>query len=247
MKLNVRYLLILLILLFLLILLICIFKFKNKKKYKNKVNIINLETDKKRLTKIKSNFHKFNIKYNIIKAIDGSKYTLTQSDRKYLKNVDYDINVNKGTVGCNLSHIKLLEKFCHEKNKKYLIVAEDDIEIIDYNFNNIIESILTKKELYFDIIYLCSTKKSIPKTKLILSINDKYSLYDIKNKSHRQGTMLYIISLQGALHILSKYYNGMCKNAIDWFYINEMKQPLIIYPSLAIHSKNKSSIQNRNN
>ena len=80
-----------------------------------KVYIINLKSDKDKLKKIQSNFNNYNIKYNIFNGIDGLTYKLNNNDIKYLQNVDYDINIKKGVVGCHLSHIKLLELFVKKK------------------------------------------------------------------------------------------------------------------------------------
>jgi GR25 family glycosyltransferase involved in LPS biosynthesis len=243
---KIRILLLIFSIIFLVCYIIKLFNlsYKNEYFYNDKIhiiNIINLEIDKERLKKIKSNCDKFNINYNVIKAIDGLKYKLTQNDKIYLKNVNYDINIEKGVLGCHLSHIRLLEDFCKKKNKEYLIVVEDDTQIIEQNFDNIIDLILNKQKLNFDIIFLATSENLKPNTKLVSQINDKYALYDSKNKWLKQGAIFYIISLHGALDILSKYYNSKCKTAIDWFYINEMKQPLLLYPNLGIHASNRDS------
>ena len=88
------------------------------------INVINLETDKSKLYNIVTNFKELNIKYKIFKGIDGLTYTLTSEDKKNLENVDYDILIKKGVVGCHLSHIKLLENFLNSSSAEYIIADE---------------------------------------------------------------------------------------------------------------------------
>ena len=75
---------------------------------------------------------------------------------KYLKNVDYNINIKKGVVGCHLSHIKLLEDLCNS-DEEYFIVCEDDIIIIEPEIKTIINDLLKKskfRQLFYYLFYV---------------------------------------------------------------------------------------------
>ena len=157
-----------------------------------------------------------------------------------MKNVDYNINIKKGVVGCHLSHIKLLEDLCNS-DEEYFIVCEDDIIIIEPEIKNIINDLLKKVNLdNCSIIYLCSGPNK-PDTELVLSINETYNLYDCKNRWFDQGAIIYLVTKKGAIDLLNKYYNYKCTRAIDWFYMDQSKNPLIIYPGIVVHNDHLQS------
>lgn len=172
------------------------------------------------------------------------KYELTEPDLQHLKNVDYDIHIKKGVVGCHLSHIKLLKDLCNSE-EEYMLVSEDDIIIIEPEIKTIINNLLNKINLEnYSIIYLSSGQIE-PDTQHILQINDEYNLYDCKNRWFEQGNLLYLVTKQGARDLLNKYYNYKCERAIDWFYIDQSNNPVVLYPSLVFHSDESSSINSR--
>ena len=126
-----------------------------------------------------------------------------------------------------------------------MVVSEDDLIIIEPEIKTVINNLLNKINLEnYSIIFLSSGQIE-PDTQHILPINDKYNLYDCKNRWFDQGTRLYLITKHGARDILNKYYNYKCKRAIDWFYIDQSNNPVVLYPSLVFHSYESSSIRIR--
>lgn len=193
------------------------------------LNIINLDEDIKRMKYMEQQCEKYNIDYIRFSAINGINYKLTEQENIYLKNTCYDKNELKGTLGCFLSHIKLLEKF-KNSDDKYIIICEDDI-IIDEKFKEYINKCINLIDDY-GFINLYNDIDNINDYKLLKNIDNKYSLYDCSEKWVGQGCVSYIINKIYCIDILNKYYNNECNAAIDYFYIWNMKTQSFIYPGL---------------
>ena len=237
-----------LILLFFIIILIFIINKCKIDKFTGNIilNVINLDKSKDRLEYFKLMCNKLNIKYNRIRGIDGRKHILTKYEKNFFKNVNYDINKKKGIIGCHLSHIKALETL---KNNDFAIICEDDIDIIEPNYINIIEEILKKININENyLIYLSgySSDKSKKPKKSTMKLNDKYSLYDGK-EWYGQGNMMYLITKTCMNNLLNKNKNSECKTAVDYFFIRNSNNTLIIYPPLTNHRKDHKSNLNENN
>jgi GR25 family glycosyltransferase involved in LPS biosynthesis len=206
------------------------------------LKIINLKTDKTKLANIKTNFDEHNIDYEIFNGIDGLDYTLTPNDIIHLQNVDYDIFKQVGVVGCHLSHICLLEHFVNNTTLNHMIVCEDNMRIIDPNFNNVLNAIMREE---FDIVYMyCGLdptqggKQGKPVTKI-------YSLYNCTREWYEQGARIYMVSRTGATKILSAYYRCECKNAIDYFMLSVLDNSMALYPNICTYDNASSSIETR--
>ena len=91
----------------------------------DKVYLINLERDIHKLNIMKNKLDKLKIKYELFKAIDGSK----------LQEVKLLRFGNKGAVGCKMSHIKNYKKMQKNNNYSKILILEDDL----YFLNNFIE------------------------------------------------------------------------------------------------------------
>ncbi len=106
-----------------------------------KIFLINLKRDKERKKFCINQFKKFDVKYDIFDAYDGStlsrdnfnKYSSKLTFKTEKRDLAYD------EIGCSLSHLKIYEKIVRERISESLIL-EDDI-IIHKQLFNIIKKI----------------------------------------------------------------------------------------------------------
>jgi GR25 family glycosyltransferase involved in LPS biosynthesis len=206
------------------------------------LKIINLKTDKTKLSNIKSNFDEHHIHYEIFNGIDGLDYTLTECDKTRLQNVDYDIFRQVGVVGCHLSHIYLLEHFVNNTTLNHMIVCEDNIKVIDTDFNIVVNRIMHEE---FDIVYMYCGMDPTLGFKHGKTVTEQYSLYNCTHEWCEQGTRIYMISRAGANKVLSAYYRGECKNAIDYFMLSVLDNSMALYPNICKYDNASSSISVR--
>ena len=206
------------------------------------LKIINLKTDKTKLANIKSNFDQHNIQHEIFNGIDGLDYTLTESDLARLQNVDYDIFKQVGVVGCHLSHIYLLEHFVNNTTLNHMIVCEDNIKVIDHGFNHVVNRIMHEE---FDIVYMYCGMDPTLGPKPGKPVTEIYSLYNCTHRWYEQGARIYIISRTGANKVLSAYYRGECRNAIDYFMLSVLDNSMALYPNICKYDNTSSSIEAR--
>jgi GR25 family glycosyltransferase involved in LPS biosynthesis len=206
------------------------------------LKIINLETDKTKLANIKTNFDEHNIQHEIFNGIDGLNYTLTDADMMYLQNVNYNIFKKVGVVGCHFSHIRLLEQFINNTTLNHMIVCEDNIKVIDPNFNDVVNRIINED---FDIVYMYCGLDPKMDSKLVKPVSETYSLYNCTYQWYEQGARIYIISRTGANKVLSAYYKSECKTAIDYFILFALNNSMALYPNICKYDNASSSIEAR--
>jgi GR25 family glycosyltransferase involved in LPS biosynthesis len=206
------------------------------------LKIINLKNDKTKLSNIKTNFDEHHIDYEIFNGIDGLDYTLTDDDMMHLQNVDYNIFKQVGVVGCHLSHIGLLEHFVNNTTLNRMIVCEDNIRIIDPNFNNVVNRIMHED---FDILYMYCGLDPTQGGKQGKQVTEVYSMYNCTHEWYEQGARIYIVSRTGANKVLSAYYKGECKNAIDYFMLSALDNSMALYPNICKYDNTSSSIEAR--
>jgi GR25 family glycosyltransferase involved in LPS biosynthesis len=219
--------------------------FENKKHIRrihHMLKIINLKTDKIKLANIKANFDQHNIENEIFNGIDGLDYTLTDADMMHLQNVDYNIFKQVGVVGCHLSHIRLLEQFINDTTLNHMIVCEDNIQVTDHNFNDVVNRIMRED---FDIVYMYCGLDPTLGTKPGKHVTELYSLYNCTHRWCEQGTRIYMISRTGAKKVLSAYYKGECRNAIDYFMLSVLDNSMALYPNICKYDNTSSSISVR--
>ena len=190
------------------------------------IHLINLETNPEKREACTNNFKQLGLRYAVMQAIDGAKYTLSPHERWLFKQVNYDIDVKVGVVGCSLSHLQLLETFVRS-NQSYLLVAEDNITIVEPDIANVVRGMVATP---FSMINLCCLKQP-PVSAKVREVGT-YALYRCKNQWYGQGARFYIVSKSCAISMLQKYYRGEMCHAIDWFYMTEVEEPLVAYPSL---------------
>lgn len=85
----------------------------------DKIYVINLERRKDRYLQVCAELNKYQIDFEIFKAIDGNPGIILSDDHP-LKN-------KPGAVGCVLSHVKILEE-AKKLNLKNVLILEDDVE-----------------------------------------------------------------------------------------------------------------------
>ena len=202
------------------------------------IHLINLKTNPEKKKSSIKNFERFGVPYVVVNGVDGNNYQLSQHERWLFKQADYDIDVQLGVVGCCLSHLKLLEAFVRSK-QSHLLVAEDNVTIVEPDFLLVIHDLISKP---YSMIHLCCLHQ--PTTSAIQQ-HGKYNLYKCQKRWYGQGTRCYLISKASAVDILQKYYRGDCTRAIDWFYLDHITNPMIIYPSLCQYDGSNSAIEER--
>jgi GR25 family glycosyltransferase involved in LPS biosynthesis len=96
------------------------------------VFLVSMEKDKER----RENVLKY-IKPDYIYAVDGNKLNLDQLKKE--GKITKDTKMKRGEIGCFLSHIHLIEKAL--KNKKNVLILEDDVKFEKETLNNIRKAI----------------------------------------------------------------------------------------------------------
>lgn len=194
-------------------------------------NIINLEIDKERLNKMTTQLDKLTINYNVLNGVNGNNYSIDFNDHFLFQNVDFNIYEKKGIVGCFLSHIKSLERFIHQDEKQYMLVCEDDIDIIEPKTHDYLQYIIDNVD--FSIIFLSSAPNVVDSDK-IMELDTTYELRRALGKNdemYSQGAQMYLITKNCASNFLNHFYNGKCKHAVDWELLKHSDNPMVISPS----------------
>ena len=199
------------------------------------IYVINLKSNQQRLEKIKKNFDKYNLQFNIFEAIDGKKldkHTIKQYTTKLCRH----FLCNKSMIGCAISHITLWKQLINDKHTNAYIILEDDA-IINDDFIPIISQ-LDKMDIQFDVLNIfcpllipCFFNKET---------HEKIGNYQTVTKLFPISATGYIITKQGAqklvnlikkinyhidLHIVYNQNNiiikNICPNLIDVIDIND--------------------------
>ena len=225
----------LLLLLCIIVSLLCVKResFDNMTKYCTK--IINLEVDKERLNKMSAQLDNLSIDYNVFKAVNGNDYTIDSNDKFLFQNVDFNIYEKKGVVGCFLSHMKCLEQFTKQDDKLYMVVCEDDLDIIEPKIRDYLQYIIDNID--FSIIFL-SAAPNVSDSDEIMRLVDKYTLRRAyqNDKMYSQGAQMYIITKSCASEILDHFNNGKCQQAIDWELLKRSRNPMVVCPGFTKYS-----------
>lgn len=231
-----KYIISLLLLLCIIVSLLCVKResFDNMTKYCTK--IINLEIDKERLNKMTTQLDNLSIDYNVFKGVNGNDYTIDSNDKFLFQNVDFNIYEKKGVVGCFLSHIKCLEQFIKQDDKLYMVVCEDDLDIIEPKIRDYLQYIIDNID--FSIIFL-SADPNVSDSDEIMRLDDKYILRRAlgkNDKMYSQGAQMYIITKNCASEILDHFNKGKCQQAIDWELLKRSRNPMVVCPGFTKYS-----------
>ena len=213
----------------------------NVNKYKlndffDNIFIINLKRRPDRLDKIKTKMHKYNIKYEIIEAIDGKDSTIINMFNNLNKNSKLN---NSGELGCIMSHIKAIS-LAIERNYKNILILEDDI-LIHKNIDSMLWKINTIPANW-ELLYLGCSQSYLSHNYNIL----KNFSYCKVNKG-TFGTFAYALSNKVYDIIINKLneYNSpadICLNILI-----ERDNSYSIFEYLFIADLNNSDIQNTQN
>ena len=228
-------------------------KIQESLEYKNnlqidKIYIINLDKDQKRLNYIKKQCNQANI-FNYIRypAINGESLNIENLQDKHILKLNkksfFNHNTNKrnslyNSIGCALSHTNLWNKISKTRNQNILIL-EDDI-IIPPNFNKLFNQLSIPSN--WDIIFLGGSRiyGSFINTNIVKANTSNNVLYNC-------GLFAYIINSKSANKI-SKLFSPI-STYIDVQlnrYFNKLNC-YYIYPNLIKHNYNIESSRLNNN
>ena len=163
---------------------------KNALKDFGPIYVINLKSREDRLTHIKKEFNKHNVKdYTIIEAIDGS----TEDLSLIVDSVD-SIPLSKNEIACSISHLKSIKHWLDTSKSEYAIIVEDDLtfETVD-NWQWNWKEFLSKIDTYYDMLQL-----SIINT---YKVNTSLHYREIRDSS----AACYVIKRSWAEKLVSKH------------------------------------------
>ena len=166
---------------------------------KGKYYVINLERRQDRFESFKKNCPLDIETINKFEAIDG----------KLLKNPpDNFRNLNKGEIGCFLSHKLLWEKTLEEKDSDYSIIFEDDAiftENFIEKFNDIINT-----NINFNILFIGGSYVDNYKMTKSIRVRNNIVKYDYSKEwdgdDCNRTTHAYIINKKTCQLLLDTYY-----------------------------------------
>jgi len=186
---------------------------------------INLEKRVDRRERCNLLFKKYNLKFNYFKAIDGNNL-------KHLSSV-----LNKGAIGCCLSHYKIWEDIVI-KNNKISLITEDDVIFHD--------DVLQLFKLYYP---------EVPSDWNLLYFGGnhcKQKLNFISNHVHKLSntytTHCYAITLECAKYLINKFnLDTILTKQIDVNLADVQKEISCygFYPHLAWQDNGFSDIENK--
>ena len=207
--------------------------------------VVNLKRRPDRLIKFIEKCPFINV--NILYGFDGSNLLNEQDNFKanQLK------NINKGEIGCFISHIRCYE-YMIKNNIEYMLIFEDDCKFCD-DFINKLNNVLIEYNEYksinnktVDILYVGGRFEpnffTNPKNCLKISNNLVKHLNNNNDKSNLDRTThSYIISKYTAEFLLDIFYNSIIDKPIDHWLIEicnkynysiYSSQPLLCYSPL---------------
>jgi len=165
--------------------------------------VINLKRRPDRLKLFKERCPLDTSKIKVLKACDGK--TLTSYPNNF--------GLQRGEIGCFISHVLCWEETLKQKNSDYSVIFEDDAifsEDFEKNFNDIINT-----NLDFNILYIGGRFKQNYKMINCIHVTDKIVKYDYSRNWNGwdcdRTTHAYIISKKGCQLLLDNY-NETLKN-----------------------------------
>lgn len=149
----------------------------------DKIYVISLDRTPERYTHVKKQLDKFNLKHEKFSAVDGKSIIVKDTKRNqtipwqkigppngYYRDADLKINyhsyknaefhyitdkclLNCGELGCAISHRAVWTDIVKHKYKR-AIVLEDDITILEKNFNKKLSEVMNNLPDDFDVFFL---------------------------------------------------------------------------------------------
>lgn len=215
----------------------------------DKVFVINMEKDVKRMSQIGTLFKKDNISFERTEAVNGK--TLSQDDKNaFVSKVCHSICTDS-MIGCALSHYNIWKRVVKE-GLKSVLVFEDDVYFMD-NYEEIFNKAITELPEDWDIFYLgcigmCDKNKDYKNPFM-------YTMELFKNKETNKlksenifipefplATHAYAISLEGCKKLLKKIEK--VSYHIDFLMARQHKHMNVFacHPNIAYQLSDDSSI-----
>lgn len=211
-------------------------------KYVDKVYLINMDQDTKKLEDVKKECKKFNINFERFSGINPLKLSEEELEKYVTKNCKN--MCSNGLIGCGISHIKIYEKAL-ENYYKNILILEDDVYFTN-DLYEILDNVMKNLPEDYDILYLgCS---GLCKKKELYDLD--YSLiFHLFSKNKKQinneyihipkfalSTHAMIISNKGCRKLLNVI--GKINTHIDFIIASKSNQ-LNIYGTNKILAKQK--------
>lgn len=182
----------------------------------DKVFVINMDKDTKRLSKFDTCMKQNNIVYERFSAIVGSQIKNDSRLTDYCNTFCPD-----GVKGCALSHRTIWEEMI-ENNYKNVLIFEDDA-IVDENFDRTFQNIWNYMPKEYDIMFFGSlfggtdnSKTNEIYKKIIGGPTEEINEFVYSTKG-TTGTHCYMISLEGAKKFVNKQISFHIDTQIVWW------------------------------
>ena len=164
--------------------------------------VINMEKSKDRREYIEKHLSEFGINFDFFDAVDGRALSQEYIDSVFDKETAEREwkPMNRGEIGCSLSHMAIYEKMIKE-NIPQAIIFEDDI-VLKEDFLPTVNALLKKVPTEIDIVKLGHGRAKFRWWQKSFDITEKYEIqrmYGLVARVHA-----YFITLDGAKKILSK-------------------------------------------
>ena len=188
----------------------------------NKIYVINLKNRPKRLNAFKK-YYKLNHEFIVHTAVDGNELDINYMNSiigiegkktidnyykyKIIRKNHYELP-SYGAIGCYLSHVNLWKEIINN-NIKNVIIFEDDANVSNIDYNNLIKrlNLLPNK---WDIYLLNNPKYCYEKIK----VENKHNLYKVKRFFQ---THAYIININACKKIIDSGFLFPINQQIDSF------------------------------
>ena len=200
-----------------------------------KTYVINLDESRDRLKLISDECKREELNFERFSAINGRKLDIKNMDIVENKKMD------KGAIGCSLSHINLWKK-AKKNGDKMFIVLEDDC-ILKSNFKGKLNKLIEEAPKNWDIIYLGGSNLKGKK----ISENLMKPVKVAKKSTNNTGTYGMLINSKCVDTLLK--YNIPIKENIDQNIKNNLYEILNVYfavPPCVIHNNNLDSMRRLN-
>lgn len=166
--------------------------------------IINLEKSKDRLDYIRPSVIPLGYGHERIDAVYGKNIPEDERQKlveysKYRKLMKYD--VDPGTIGCFMSHVKTWETFLRS-SYEYAIIFEDDVLFDPDELRKVVDSLIKYNETW-DIVSFELLHSGSPMNIMKID-NTKYNL--VKYRARVSHTGCYIINRNAARKLLEKAF-----------------------------------------
>ena len=202
-------------------------------KYFCNIYLINLESRKDRLLNMLALINKYNLKIEIIKAINGK-------EEPYLSEYyEKEINLKKGEYGYLLTIQKILED-AKNNNYKKILILDDDIYISKYFYNFEYYTKYLCKD--WDFLYLGSSQHYWKEDYNIKYTNYKFLYHPLRSSGSFSLGIDHKV-FDELLNNIKKYDSPFDSNPIHDIINKNYKKSFAIYPNLFIANVENSDIR----